>query len=93
VFKVDPAGHYLPYKAVSTGKYEPEAMNYLEKKVDELGGMDEESTIEMVRAFLCLAVVDCVCNVMWKLIFVNDMLLLYFVLISFPFLSLFSASH
>lgn len=47
VFKVDPAGHYLPYKAVSTGKYEPEAMNYLEKKVEELGAMDEESTIEM----------------------------------------------
>jgi 20S proteasome subunit alpha 1 len=47
VFKVDPAGHYLPYKAVSTGKYEPEAMNFLEKKVDELSLLDEESTIEM----------------------------------------------
>jgi len=47
VYKVDPAGHYLPYKAVSTGKYEPEAMNFLEKKVDELGLLDEESTIEM----------------------------------------------
>lgn len=47
VFKVDPAGHFLPYKAVSTGKYEPEAMNFLEKKVDELGLLDEASTIEM----------------------------------------------
>lgn len=47
VFKVDPAGHYLPYKAVSTGKYEPEAMNFLEKKVAELDGMDKECTIEM----------------------------------------------
>lgn len=47
VFKVDPAGHYLPYKAVSTGKYEPEAMNYLEKKVEELSQLDEASSIEM----------------------------------------------
>lgn len=44
---MDPAGHFLPYKAVSTGKYEPEAMNFLEKKVDELGLLDEASTIEM----------------------------------------------
>ena len=34
VFKVDPAGHYLPYKAVATGKAEAEAMNFLEKKVN-----------------------------------------------------------
>jgi 20S proteasome subunit alpha 1 len=47
VFKVDPAGHYLPYKAVATGKSEPEAMNFLEKKVDELGEMDEAKTVEM----------------------------------------------
>jgi 20S proteasome subunit alpha 1 len=47
VFKVDPAGHFLPYKGVSTGKYEPEAMNYLEKKVNELELMDENTTIEM----------------------------------------------
>lgn len=47
VFKVDPAGHFLPYKAVSTGKYEPEAMNFLEKKVSELELLDETGTIEM----------------------------------------------
>lgn len=47
-FKVDPAGHYLPYKAVATGKSEAEAMNYLEKKVGEFGGLDEKGTIEMV---------------------------------------------
>eukprot|EP01038_Epipyxis_sp_PR26KG_P014258 gene14258-19132_t len=46
-YKVDPAGHYLPYKGVATGKYEQEAMNYLEKKVDELDLLDEASTIEM----------------------------------------------
>ena len=47
VLKVDPAGHYLPYKAVATGKAELEAMNVLEKRVDELSTLDENRTIEM----------------------------------------------
>lgn len=47
LFRVDPAGHYLPYKAVSMGKYEPEAMNYLEKKVNEFDSLDESGVIEM----------------------------------------------
>lgn len=46
-FKVDPAGHYLPYKAVATGKAEPEAMNFLEKKVESLSELDEAKTVEM----------------------------------------------
>eukprot|EP01034_Spumella_vulgaris_P024941 gene24941-31341_t len=47
VYKVDPAGHFLPYKAVSTGKFEPEAMNFLEKRVGELSLLDENGTVEM----------------------------------------------
>jgi len=47
VFKVDPAGSFMPYKAVSTGKAEQEAMNFLEKKVAEFPTMDEECTVEM----------------------------------------------
>jgi hypothetical protein len=47
VFKIDPSGHYLPYKATAMGKYEPEAMNFLEKKVQDLGELDENTTIEM----------------------------------------------
>ena len=47
VFKVDPAGHFLPYKAVATGKAEAEAMNFLEKRVEELPDLSEERTIEM----------------------------------------------
>ena len=46
IFKVDPAGHFLPYKAVATGKSEQEAMNFLEKKVSDLSEMDENTTIE-----------------------------------------------
>jgi len=45
-FKVDPAGHYLPYKAVATGKSEADAMNYLEKKVETLGGLSEDKVVE-----------------------------------------------
>lgn len=30
--QVDPAGHYFPYKATSSGSKEQEAMNWLEKK-------------------------------------------------------------
>jgi len=47
VFKVDPAGHYLPYKACATGKFEPEAMNFLEKRVADLDNLNEAETIEM----------------------------------------------
>lgn len=30
--QVDPAGHYFPYKAASSGAKEQEAVNWLEKK-------------------------------------------------------------
>ena len=47
VFRVDPAGHFLPYKATAAGKAEPEAMNFLEKRVETLPSLDEKGTIEM----------------------------------------------
>lgn len=47
VFKVDPSGHFLPYKAVATGKSEPEAMNFLEKRVADLPSLDVNGAIEM----------------------------------------------
>jgi 20S proteasome subunit alpha 1 len=46
VFKVDPAGHFLPYKAVATGKSEAEAMNFLEKRAGDLAGLNESAAIE-----------------------------------------------
>mmetsp|Transcript_24582 Transcript_24582/g.24821 ORF Transcript_24582/g.24821 Transcript_24582/m.24821 type:complete len:247 (+) Transcript_24582:117-857(+) len=46
VYKVDPAGHFLPYKAAAMGKTEPEAMNFLEKRVDELASLNEHGTVE-----------------------------------------------
>jgi len=47
VYKVDPAGHYFSYKAAASGKSEQDAMNYLEKKVNELPNLDENLTVEM----------------------------------------------
>lgn len=47
VLKVDAAGHFLPYKAVAAGKSEQEAMNFMEKKVDELSTLDEDGCVEM----------------------------------------------
>jgi 20S proteasome subunit alpha 1 len=45
VFKVDPAGSYMPYKAVAMGKAEAEAMNFLEKKVDDFPSMTAEEDV------------------------------------------------
>lgn len=33
VFKIDPAGHYIGYKAVSAGTKQQESLNHLEKKL------------------------------------------------------------
>lgn len=47
VYKVDPAGHFLPYKAAATGKSEQEAINFLEKRADDLSNLNEDATIEL----------------------------------------------
>ena len=52
IFKVDPAGHYFPYKATAAGAKEQEAMNYLEKRVNEFGQMDDQLVVE--TAIMCL---------------------------------------
>ena len=52
VYKVDCAGHYLPFCASAAGPKEQEAMNFLEKRVDE---MKEMSNDQVVRtAITCL---------------------------------------
>lgn len=51
-YKVDCAGHFLPYFATAAGPKEQEAMNFLEKRVDE---MKEMNTDQVVRtAITCL---------------------------------------
>mmetsp|Transcript_1769 Transcript_1769/g.2632 ORF Transcript_1769/g.2632 Transcript_1769/m.2632 type:complete len:244 (+) Transcript_1769:50-781(+) len=52
VFKVDPAGHYFPYLAASSGAKEQEALNWFEKKVGTFAELDENETIRC--AIQCL---------------------------------------
>lgn len=52
VFKVDCAGHYLPFFGTASGAKEQEAINFLEKKIDEMKGYDTNQTIRL--AIMCL---------------------------------------
>ncbi|GAX10158.1 20S proteasome subunit alpha 1 [Fistulifera solaris] len=52
IYKVDCAGHYLPYFATAAGPKEQEAMNFLEKRVDEMKTMDSDSVVR--TAITCL---------------------------------------
>mmetsp|Transcript_7988 Transcript_7988/g.17340 ORF Transcript_7988/g.17340 Transcript_7988/m.17340 type:complete len:169 (-) Transcript_7988:141-647(-) len=52
LYKVDCAGHFLPFVGAASGAKEQEAMNYLEKKAEE---MREYGVDETVRAaIMCL---------------------------------------
>lgn len=52
VFKVDCAGHYLPFFATASGIKEQEAVNYLEKKVSDMKEYSQDETIR--AAIMCL---------------------------------------
>lgn len=52
VFKVDCAGHYLPFFGTASGAKEQEAMNYLEKRVEEMREYDADQTVR--TAIMCL---------------------------------------
>lgn len=52
VLKVDCAGHYLPFFGTASGVKEQEAMNFLEKKIDEMKDYDTSKTIR--TAIMCL---------------------------------------
>lgn len=51
-YKVDCAGHYLPYFAAAAGPKEQEAMNFLEKRVDEMKEMNNDQVVR--TAITCL---------------------------------------
>jgi len=46
LFRADPAGHYIGFKACSAGAKEQEANNFLEKKVKSNPKMDFKTTVE-----------------------------------------------
>mmetsp|Transcript_31701 Transcript_31701/g.46770 ORF Transcript_31701/g.46770 Transcript_31701/m.46770 type:complete len:247 (-) Transcript_31701:468-1208(-) len=52
LYKLDCAGHVLPYKAAATGPKEQEAMNFLEKRVDAMKSYSEDDAIR--TAITCL---------------------------------------
>jgi 20S proteasome subunit alpha 1 len=52
VFKVDCAGHYLPFFAAASGPKEQEAMNFLEKRAKEMKEFDTDQVIR--TAITCL---------------------------------------
>ena len=52
VYKVDCAGHYLPFLATAAGPKEQEAMNFLEKRVDDLKTMAPDQVVR--TAITCL---------------------------------------
>jgi len=52
VFKVDCAGHFLPFFAAASGAKEQEAINFLEKKVENMKEYDSDQTVR--EAIMCL---------------------------------------
>lgn len=52
VFKVDCAGHFLPFFGTASGAKEQEAVNYLEKRVGDMKGYDKDQTVR--TAIMCL---------------------------------------
>jgi len=55
VFKVDCAGHYLPFFAAASGSKEQEAVNFLEKRVEAMKEYDADETVR--TAIMCLGTV------------------------------------
>ena len=47
IFKVDPAGYFVGYKATAAGQKQQEAINHLEKKLKPDVALNEQETIEL----------------------------------------------
>jgi len=52
VLKVDPAGHFLPFKGTASGAKEQEATNFLEKRVESISEYTFDETVR--TAIVCL---------------------------------------
>lgn len=47
LFKCDPAGYYVGYKATAAGAKQQEALNHLEKKLKKDPELNEEDSVEV----------------------------------------------
>ncbi len=52
LFKVDCAGHYLPFFGTASGAKEQEAVNFLERRVEDMKNYDADETVR--TAIMCL---------------------------------------
>ncbi|KAL6782201.1 POA1 [Auxenochlorella protothecoides x Auxenochlorella symbiontica] len=52
LFKVDPAGYFVGYRATATGPKEQEAINYLEKKIRPDLSLSADDTVQMAISAL-----------------------------------------
>lgn len=66
LYKCDPAGYYVGYKATSAGAKQQESLNHLEKKLKKNPELNMEDTIEVIE-WLCGA--KCEMGVYWCVFF------------------------
>ena len=49
LFKIDPAGYFVGFKATAAGAKQTESLNHLEKKLKKEKELNEEEAIEVKR--------------------------------------------
>lgn len=56
LFKVDPAGYFVGFKATAAGAKQTESLNHLEKKLKKEKELNEEEAIEVKSAIVALTI-------------------------------------
>lgn len=56
LFKIDPAGYFVGFKATAAGAKQTESLNHLEKKLKKEKELNEEEAIEVKTAIIALTI-------------------------------------